>query len=65
MAAAAAAHRHSLLRLHGAGDGSVMAYCGACREALPHLPRPATLGAVQAAWTAHLQELSRAEEARG
>lgn len=43
----------ALLRLHGAGDGSVMAYCGECREPLPPLPRPATLAAAQEAWDAH------------
>lgn len=47
------------LRLHGAGDGSVMAYCGTCREPLPILPRPATLGAVQDRWDTHLRELPR------
>ena len=54
-----AAHRHSLLRLHGAGDGSVMAYCGLCREPLPSLPRPATLAAVEERWREHLAEMPR------
>lgn len=59
MAALYREHRSENLRLHGAGDGSVMAYCGDCREPLPHLPRPATLAAVRDAWEAHLAEVPR------
>lgn len=49
-------HSPDALRLHGAGDGSVMAYCGTCRNPLPSLPRPATLAAVHEAWTQHRRE---------
>lgn len=59
MAALYRDHRRALLRLHGAGDGSVMAYCGLCREPLPVLPRPATLAAVEERWDAHLAEMPR------
>jgi hypothetical protein len=60
-------HAAAVLRLHGAGDGSVMAYCGVCRNPLPHLPRPATLEAVLAAWRSHLLDVApeRTELTRG
>lgn len=44
------------LRLHGAGDGSVMAYCGPCRNPLPILPRPLTLDALLSAWAEHARQ---------
>jgi hypothetical protein len=50
------------LRLHGAGDGSVMAYCGICQEPLPILPRPATLAAVERRWTEHLSTVGLQRE---
>lgn len=44
------------LRLHGAGDGSVLAYCGGCREPLPRQPRPLTLAALLSAWEEHVED---------
>jgi hypothetical protein len=52
-------HTPAVLRLHGAGDGSVMAYCGVCRQPLSILPRPATLEAVEECWGDHLAEVAR------
>lgn len=62
-----AAHDPAVLRLHGAGDGSVMAYCGLCREPPPHLPRPATLSAVEEAWGRHTSDyaLTQLHDPRG
>jgi ribosomal protein L34E len=49
------------LRLHGAGDGSVMAYCGACKDPLPSLPRgrALTLAVLEERWRDHLAEVPR------
>jgi hypothetical protein len=49
----------SALRLHGAGDGSVMAYCDSCAQALSRLPRgrALTLAVLEERWAAHLREV--------
>lgn len=50
-----------LLRLHGAGDGSVMPYCRHCADPIGILPRPATLDVVNQAWVLHLEAVGAGE----
>lgn len=48
-------------RLIGAGDGSVMVYCSACREPLPHMSRRGTLSDALELWGQHCDDTHPAE----